>query len=68
MNALAVLYVHQHLEEIRQEAAAKRQYPKGASTKEQIAAAVAAAKSAFSWHAELPASVLPKLQAYLYKR
>lgn len=67
MNALAVLYVNQHLEDVRQEAAAKRQYPKGASAKEQIAAAIAAVKGAFSWHSELPASVLPKLQAYPYQ-
>ena len=67
MNAIAILYVNQHLEDIRQEAALRRQHPKGASAKEQIAAAVAAVKNAFTWHSDLPVSVLPKLQAYPYQ-
>ena len=66
MNALAVLYVNQHLEEIRQDAA-RRQDRKGSSAREQIAAAMAAVKGAFSGHDELPAPDLPKLQAYPYQ-
>jgi hypothetical protein len=67
MNAVAILYVNQHLEDIRQEAALRRQHPKGASAKDQIAAAIAAVKGAFSWHTDLPASVLPKLEAYPFQ-
>ena len=67
MNAIAILYVNQHLEDIRQEAALRRQHPNGASAKEQIAAAIAAVKGAFTWHSELPGSELPKLRAYPYQ-
>lgn len=67
MNAIAILYVNQHLEDIRQEAALRREHRKDASAKDQIAAAFAAFKGAITGHSDLSGSDLPKLQAYPYQ-
>jgi hypothetical protein len=71
VNAYAIYYVNQHLDSLREEAAAKRHVydaaPKGPSLRDRVASAVSKARRAIAAAGEGDYSFMPKIHDYPYR-